>query len=169
MLIIEGGFDKAPKAIIDKMEIIRNCYKEIIKKHSNEADKKIINEKIENMPYSEMLDGFILATQYSLENITKEQLNEFTAEATFYGILSDNLEPILQKGSKFKLITIPLNRYKKGDILAYKKNGNVEYKKIIAFNDEEIILKNNKGYFEENFEEIEPLGIIDLSSVEIPN
>ena len=168
MLIIEGGFDKAPKAIKDKMEIIRTCYKELMKKHLNEAEQKIINEKIDDIPYSEMLDGFILATQFSLKNITREELNQYTEKVTKYEILNDNLFPLIPKGCKVELIPIPLNRYKKGDILAYRKEDKTEYKEIITVNENEVILRNNTGYFEEDFKNITQLGIINMFTIEYP-
>ncbi len=168
MLIIEGGIDKAPDLLKLKMETIRNCYKDLLKKGLPETEENLIDEKIDEMPYSTMLDGFIVSCQFTMGQVTQEQLQKITEDVQEFGISSDNLEPLIKKGSIFKIIRIPFDRYQQGDILAYKKAEKVEYKEVIAFSDNEIILRDNKGYFEEKREDIEPLGIIDMSSVESP-
>lgn len=167
-LIIEGGIDKAPQLLKDKMEAIRDCYKKLMIRFIAPTEELPSDEIMNKIPYYQMLDGFIETINNSLnmvEGNNSTEVENLLKEITEYEIYNDNLTPIINKGKKFKIINIPLNRYLYGDILAFRNNEKLEYKQIVAFNGTYFTLKDNKGFYEVKINEIEPLGIIDMKSV----
>ena len=168
ILIIEGGLDKAPKRLRDKIEEMRECFKTLMLRDIAPKDKKPTEEIINQIPYSTILDGVIGTIRNAIsavENSDKDKVENYLKEITDYEIYHDNLQPILKKGDKFRIINIPLNRYMSGDILAYRnEEERLEYKEIISVNKENFILKDNEGFYEIAINSINPIGIIDMES-----